>query len=351
MKKNMLTTGALAVALMVATSGVAYADNDNDDKGKNRGRGGDDSVLTGQLESQIKSLKDQLEALKRGRATTSTTTSPRHDDDDDDRDDFKKEKKELKKEIKQAKKDLKFLRKLGRGMSGDDVRDLQELLAQDPSIFPEGSVTGFFGPATEKALKRFQKKHGIDQVGVLGPLTQARLLAIFAGKELPPGIAKRFGFASSTASTTPGFGLVTVCHAPPGINKHTLVINVSALSAHLGHGDTLGICPQQPGTTTPPVADTTAPTVTNRQVSAISSTTASVGWNTSEAASSKVWYSTTTPVVAATPTLSVSAAALVSTHALSLTGLTASTTYHYVIEARDAANNMMTTSSASFTTL
>ena len=212
-----ITTGMLVLMLTFGMTGIASADSDRNEKEKWRGSAS--STAIGALELQIKALKDQLKLLKKERATTSTSTAPRHDDDDDDRDEHKneraQEKKELKQEIKQLKKELKFIRKLSRGMSCDDVRDLQELLALDPNIFPEGSITGFFGPATERALKRFQKKHGLEQVGILGPLSQARLLALFAGKELPPGIAARFGFASTTASTTPGFGLVTVCHMPP----------------------------------------------------------------------------------------------------------------------------------------
>ncbi len=348
--KNSITAGVLAVTFAFASGGIAYADSDHNEGKKDKDWERANAGIIAQFELQIKSLKGQIEALKHGRATTSVSTSTASHDDDD-RDAFRKEKKELQAEIKQTRKEMRFVRKLSRGMSGDDVRDLQELLAQDPDVFPEGLITGFFGPTTEKALKRFQKKHGLDQVGVLGPLTQARLLALFAGRELPPGIAKRFGFASTTASTTPGFGLVTVCHMPPGANKHTLVINVNALSAHLAHGDALGICPQQPGTTTPPVADTVAPIISQWSVSNVSSSTAQISWNTNETATSKVWYGTTTPVVLAAPTLSVSNTTLVSGHTLSLTGLTASTTYHYVIESRDAANNAATTSAASFTTL
>ena len=39
---------------------------------------------------------------------------------------------------------------------------------------------------------------------------------------------------------------VKVCHIPPGNegNAHTIEISESALSAHLGHGDTLGACPE-----------------------------------------------------------------------------------------------------------
>jgi len=41
-----------------------------------------------------------------------------------------------------------------------------------------------------------------------------------------------------------GSDKVTVCHKPNSKNPHTLTISRSALPAHLGHGDTLGPCPQ-----------------------------------------------------------------------------------------------------------
>lgn len=52
---------------------------------------------------------------------------------------------------------------------------VQNFLAKDPDVYPEGSVTGFFGPATQRAVKRFQEKHGIEPVGFVGPATRAKL--------------------------------------------------------------------------------------------------------------------------------------------------------------------------------
>lgn len=70
-----------------------------------------------------------------------------------------------------------FERNLSRGDSGDDVRELQKRLAKIPGIFPEGSVTGVFGELTEKAVKRFQKKHSLGNPsaasGFVGPITRA----------------------------------------------------------------------------------------------------------------------------------------------------------------------------------
>ena len=56
-------------------------------------------------------------------------------------------------------------RPLKRGDSGDDVANLQIFLARDSAIYPEGSVTGTFGPATERAVQRWQKKLGIVSAG------------------------------------------------------------------------------------------------------------------------------------------------------------------------------------------
>lgn len=72
-----------------------------------------------------------------------------------------------------------FSTDLSRGTTNSDVSRLQQLLAQDPVIYPEGLVTGYFGPATERAVKRFQAKYGIDQVGRVGPATRAKLGMVF----------------------------------------------------------------------------------------------------------------------------------------------------------------------------
>lgn len=62
-----------------------------------------------------------------------------------------------------------FNRDLRHGDDGDDVRDLQRSLASDPTILTADLVTGFFGPKTEKALMKFQKKFGIRSTGFFGP--------------------------------------------------------------------------------------------------------------------------------------------------------------------------------------
>jgi len=78
-------------------------------------------------------------------------------------------------------------RNLRYGMKGKDVKCLQEFLkSQGPEIYPEGLVTGYFGPLTLRAVKRFQQKYwqeilapwGLTQnqpTGLVGPTTRAKI--------------------------------------------------------------------------------------------------------------------------------------------------------------------------------
>lgn len=63
-----------------------------------------------------------------------------------------------------------------------EVTRLQRILSKDPAIYPEAKITGYFGPATMAALKRFQVKNGLTTVGssgygLVGPATRAALLS------------------------------------------------------------------------------------------------------------------------------------------------------------------------------
>jgi hypothetical protein len=68
-----------------------------------------------------------------------------------------------------------FTRLLSSGSVGDDVRGLQSLL-QCLGYFPENvAPSGYFGPMTEGAVKKFQTANGIDPVGYVGPATREAL--------------------------------------------------------------------------------------------------------------------------------------------------------------------------------
>ena len=243
---------------------------------------------------------------------------------------------ELKEEIKAT---LQLTRQLREGMRNADVTLLQELLATDSEIYPEGLVTGYFGPLTKAAVKRLQKKAGIEQVGVVGPKTTAQINILLegAGKSgkvppgwlISPGIAKKFGF---TPEVPEGQKL------PSGIAKK------------------LGLPPSPPGNGDGDNGDgdgdedTTAPIISDVTTTA-SSTLATVNWNTDETANSGTWYGTSTPVTMESPFLSVSNGDLVTAHELEISDLTASTTYNYFVISEDAAGNTASSSELSFTTL
>jgi hypothetical protein len=76
--------------------------------------------------------------------------------------------------------------------TGGDVSKLQRFLAQDRSVYPEGRITGTFGPATALALFKWQGKEGIilpedpDHVGggILGPKTRKALDKLCKGRSI-----------------------------------------------------------------------------------------------------------------------------------------------------------------------
>lgn len=104
------------------------------------------------------------------------------------------------------------------------------------------------------------------------------------------------------------------------------------------------------GTTTPPIVDTTAPTISNVVLSAGTSTM-NVSWVTNETATSRVFYSTSTPVTASTSTTPyLESGTLMTNHSLNLSGLSASTTYYIRVQSADAALNTQTSGEFSTTT-
>ncbi|RLJ01815.1 MAG: hypothetical protein DRP11_03845, partial [Candidatus Aenigmatarchaeota archaeon] len=96
----------------------------------------------------------------------------------------------------------------------------------------------------------------------------------------------------------------------------------------------------------PPVGDTTPPAITSGpSVSDITETSAVITWTTDELSSSVVQYGTTTAY-------GLSATGAEGTdHSVELTGLSASTTYHYRVGSADASGNETWSEDDTFTTL
>ncbi len=163
----------------------------------------DTQALIESLRQQIETLRVQILELQGQLAT------------------FQEVKKETKDITKDIKSTLKIARQLDFGANGEDVALLQEILATDPSIYPEGFVTGYFGPLTYNAVKNFQKKMGVEQVGRVGPKTMSKINELLdegagsSGKVPPglliaPGIEKKIGYSPEVPSDQ---------KLPPGIAK------------------------------------------------------------------------------------------------------------------------------------
>lgn len=137
-----------------------------------------------------------------------------------------------------------FTSYLARGSSGAAVRELQTLLKAYPDLYPEGLVTGYFGGLTELAVKKFQAKYGIEQLGVVGPRTRAELnrqggVSVSSGS----GIVATPPVASAGNYTCPG-ELISQLNGPTlgvwsGVKR-----TVTALEQNWIHAN----CAKTPGT-------------------------------------------------------------------------------------------------------
>jgi peptidoglycan hydrolase-like protein with peptidoglycan-binding domain len=179
-------------------------------------------------------------------------------------------------------------RQLEQGMSGSDVSDLQTFLAQDSTVYPQGLVTGFFGPLTFSAVSNFQVKNGIASVGRVGPITLA-LINQQMGNGMSFGMSPTISGISINASNSGA----------------TLNWNTNTNSSAVVYYSTSPI-PMQEGSATSPVT--------------IGGTSFLVNSN------------------------------LQTTHTAVLTGLQSNTTYYYVVYVRDGSGNESVTWPSTFQT-
>lgn len=235
---------------------------------------------------------------------------------------------------------LTFTRNVSQGARGTDVQLLQEVLATDPAIYPQGLITGFYGPLTAQAVMRFQAAANIAQVGVVGPITRAKLNQILlegigTAGSIPSGFltmphirAKLTGQVCAQVLTTarnPATNEVRTFATPCDVPVGWVVIGTGGAT------------------------DTTAPIITN--VSANPSTTSTtsmlIRWITNEPADSAVYYGTSTPLNIASA-LRVTNASFVTNHDSALNNLATSTTYYYVVTSKDISGNNATSAQQSF---
>lgn len=93
------------------------------------------------------------------------------------------------------------------GSRGEQVKALQEFLKKYPDMYPEGLVTGYFGRLTESAVKRFQKKEAIEAIGIIGPITRAKLNDRVINESAGATVATSTVGATGLTGTTGAIGL------------------------------------------------------------------------------------------------------------------------------------------------
>lgn len=82
----------------------------------------------------------------------------------------------------QVQECLQISRVIRQGASGEEVKQLQEFL-KEKGYFEFDKITGYYGPVTEDAVKKFQAKEGLVSkgnpettgYGQIGPKTRARI--------------------------------------------------------------------------------------------------------------------------------------------------------------------------------
>jgi peptidoglycan hydrolase-like protein with peptidoglycan-binding domain len=165
------------------------------------------------------------------------------------------------------------------GMTNPDVASLQTFLAQDPTIYPQGLVTSYFGLLTKAAVSNFQVRNGIAAVGRVGPIT---LLAI----------NNQMGGYSDT---TEGAGKVVHYGVPQPILSNINVLHMS--------------------------------------------NSATITWNSNVLATARVMYSTVWPFGYRNAPSITSSTGVSTTQSVTLSNLQSNTTYFYVVESLDSQGN------------
>lgn len=77
-----------------------------------------------------------------------------------------------------------FKKTLKLGDTNNDVKELQNFLALDKKIYPEGIVSGYFGKLTEKAVKQFQIKYYREIMEPANIISPTGLVGAFTLKQL-----------------------------------------------------------------------------------------------------------------------------------------------------------------------
>lgn len=200
-------------------------------------------------------------------------------------------------------------RQLGIGSSGADVTALQQFL-KTSGYYTFPTITGYYGPFTAAAVAAYQRANGLEAVGVVGPLTRARLAQ----------------GAGTGVATTPSPAVST-----PTVSEPPRTTTVRRRSSGGGGGGGGG------GSSTP-TPDTTAPVITNGTPTGtqpVNTTGATLGVSTDETAACR--YATTSAVAFLSMTAFTTSSS--TSHSSSISGLTNGSSHTYYVKCQDDLGN------------
>lgn len=87
--------------------------------------------------------------------------------------------------------------------SGQDVALAQQILAQDPELYPEAKITGRFGPLTRRAVLNFQKEYNLPETGIIDTATRKRMNTVMLEHLCPKAntVEGKAGAGNETGAT------------------------------------------------------------------------------------------------------------------------------------------------------
>ncbi len=123
------------------------------------------------------------------------------------------------------------------GDRGTNVTNLQTYLADLPSFYPSGLVTGYFGGLTKAGVMRFQATYGFEQVGRVGPATLAKINELMGGSSVSIDIS---GPAFYNVSMSKNNNSATITFNTNEGTTARVVYKTSKLSFNEGDIDSVG---------------------------------------------------------------------------------------------------------------
>lgn len=228
-------------------------------------------------------------------------------------------------------------------MRNKDVQKLQEFLAKDSNVYPEGLITGYFGLLTHAAVVRFQEKYAGEILSPIGLLAGTG----FVGNKTLAKLNELFG-ADISAQPSEGESIPEAnssVEAPQGTEEAAVGEVDDTPSSSIGGGGS-------GGGESSPAPDTSSPsTITNldspaRTISSVTLTWTSPGDDVDTGTATTydvrystlgmtegIWISATKAVGEPTPQVAGASESMI------VSGLTINTTYYFAIKTMDEAGN------------